>query len=81
MPQEIKKPPDNAELIDEVFYVWETRYGLFTTMTKEGPYDAYWSIQRQCNYYDTFGTLQCEQDGTLEQYTRVVGGASVGVDL
>ena len=36
MPQEIKKPPDNAELIDEVFYVWETRYGLLSTMTKEG---------------------------------------------
>ena len=36
MPQEIKQPPDGAELIDDVFYVWKTRYGLFSTMTKEG---------------------------------------------
>ena len=28
--------PDNAELIDDVFYVWKTRFGLYTTMTKEG---------------------------------------------
>ena len=25
--------------------------------------------------------LKCEQDGTLEQYTRVVGSAFKGVDL
>ena len=30
------KVPDNAELIDEAFYVWETRFGLFTSMTVEG---------------------------------------------
>ena len=23
-------------LIDECFYVWETRYGLFSSMTKQG---------------------------------------------
>ena len=28
--------PEGAELIDECFYVWETRYGLYSTMTKEG---------------------------------------------
>ena len=36
MPQEIKQPPDGAELIDDVFYVWETRYGLYSSMTKQG---------------------------------------------
>ena len=36
MPQEIKQPPDGAELIDDVFYVWKTRYGLYSTMTKQG---------------------------------------------
>ena len=36
MPQEITNPPEGAVLIDEAFYVWETRYGLFTSMTKEG---------------------------------------------
>ena len=28
--------PDDAVLIDDVFYVWETRFGLFSTKTKEG---------------------------------------------
>ena len=28
--------PEGAILIDEVFYVWKTRYGLYSTMTKEG---------------------------------------------
>ncbi len=28
--------PENAELIDETFYVWTTRYGLWSTMTQEG---------------------------------------------
>ena len=27
--------PEGATLIDEVFYVWETRYGLYSTMTKQ----------------------------------------------
>ena len=80
MPQEIKKPPDNAELIDEVFYVWETRYGLFTTMTKEGRMMLTGAFKDNVIIM-TRWHLQCEQDGTLEQYTRVVGGASVGDDL
>ena len=28
--------PDDAELIDDVFYVWKTRFGLHSTMTKQG---------------------------------------------
>ena len=28
--------PNDAELIDDVFYVWETRFGLHSTMTKQG---------------------------------------------
>ena len=27
--------PEGSELIDDVFYVWETRYGLFSSMTKD----------------------------------------------
>ena len=80
MPQEITKPPDNAELIDEVFYVWETRYGLFTSMTKEGRKMLTGAFKENVIIM-TRWHLQCEQDGTLDQYTRVVGGASVGVDL
>ena len=28
--------PEGAVLIDEAFYVWKTRYGLYSTMTKQG---------------------------------------------
>jgi hypothetical protein len=80
MPQEIKKPPDNAELIDEVFYVWKTRYGLFSTMTKEGR-EMLTGGTKDGVIIMTRWHLKCEQDGTLDQYTRVVGSSSVGIDL
>ena len=80
MPQEIKKPPDNAELIDEVFYVWKTRYGLFSTMTKEGR-EMLTGAFRDNVIIMTRWHLQCEQDGTLEQYSTVVGSEFKGVDL
>ena len=80
MPQEIKKPPENAELIDEVFYVWETRYGLFTTMTKEGR-EMITGGTKDGVIVMTRWHLKCEQDGTLEQYTTVVGDAFVSGKL
>ena len=27
---------ETRELIDDVFYIWETRYGLWSTETKQG---------------------------------------------
>ena len=72
--------PDDAELIDDVFYVWKTRFGLFSTMTKEGrkmltgaTFDG---VVQMTHWH-----LKCEQDGTLEDYTRVVGSAVVGGKL
>ena len=80
MPQEIKNPPDGAELIDDVFYVWKTRYGLFSTMTKEGR-SMLTGGTKDGVIVMTRWHLKCEQDGTLEQYTRVVGDAFVGGKL
>lgn len=78
--QTLVEIPDGAELIDEVFYVWETRYGLYSTMTKEGrkmltggTKDSVVSMTRW--------HLKCEQDGTLEDYTYVVGDAFVSGKL
>ncbi len=72
--------PENAELIDDVFYVWKTRFGLYSTMTKEGrkmltggTYDGVINMTRW--------HLKCEQDGTLDQYTRVVNSGVVGGKL
>ena len=72
--------PENAELIDDVFYVWKTRFGLFTTMTKEGR-KRLTGGTRDGVIIMTRWHLKCEQDGTLEDYTRVVGSAIVGGKL
>ena len=80
MPQETITPPEGAELIDEVFYVWETRYGLFATMTKEGR-KMLTGGTKDGVVVMTRWHLKCEQDGTLEQYTRVVGDAFIGGKL
>ncbi len=68
--------PEGAELIDDVFYVWETRFGLFTTMTKEGR-KMLTGGTKDGVVVMTRWHLKCEQDGTLEEHTRVIGSAYV----
>ena len=76
--QEIKVP-EGAELIDECFYVWETRYGLYSTMTKEGR-GMLTGATKDGVTKMTRWHLKCEQDGTLHLYTRVVN-VTMGVKL
>ena len=72
--------PDGAELIDEVFYVWKTRMGLYSSMPKQGR-----KMTTGLKKEDVFGMtrwrLKCEQDVTLDQYTRVIGDAYVSGKL
>ena len=79
---EIKKVvvPEGAELIDDVFYVWKTRYSLYSSMTKQGRKMMTGATKDGVTVM-TRWHLKCEQDGTLEQYTRVVGDAFVGGKL
>jgi hypothetical protein len=79
---EIKKVvvPEGAELIDDVFYVWKTRYSLYSSMTKQGR-KMMTGATKDGVIELTRWHLKCEQDGTLEQYTRVVGDAFVGGKL
>ena len=72
--------PDHAELIDDVFYIWKTRFGLFSTMTKQGR-KMLTGGTRDGVIMMTHWHLTCEQDGTLEQHSRVVGSAIVGGKL
>jgi hypothetical protein len=72
--------PKGAELIDDVFYVWETRYGMYSSMTKQGR-KMITGLHKDNVTLMTRWHLQCEQDGTLDQYTRVVGSATMGVKL
>ena len=70
------KVPENAELIDEVFHVWKSRFGLFSTMTKEGRM-MLTGATKDGVITMTRWHLKCEQDGTLEKYSRVVGSAII----
>ena len=72
--------PEGAELIDDVFYVWITRFNLYTTMTKQGR-KMLTGATRDGVITTTRWHLKCEQDGTLEQYTRVVNNGVVGGKL
>ena len=71
--------PEGAELIDDVFYVWETRYGLYSTMTKQGRQMMTGGTKDGVTVM-TRWHLKCEQEGTLHLYTRVVNSTQ-GVKL
>ena len=71
---------EGAELIDEAFYVWKTRYSVYSSMTKQGRKMMTGATKDGVTLM-TRWHLKCEQDGTLEQYTRVVGDAFVGGKL
>lgn len=77
-----KTIPDDVVWIDDAFYIKETRFGMhvsvlkdplgtnfITGMTAEGVTEI------------TRWHLKCLQEGTLEQYTRVVGDSYVSGKL
>ena len=69
--------PEGSELIDDVFYVWKTRMGLYSSQTKEGR-KMLTGLTKEAVVDMTRWHLKCEQEGTLEQYTRVVNSGVVG---
>ena len=72
--------PSDASLIDDVFYVWKTRFGLFSTMTKQGR-KMLTGATMDVVIEMTRWHLKCEQEGTLHLYTRVVNSGVVGGKL
>ena len=72
--------PEGAELIDDVFYVWKTRFGLYSSMTMKGR-KMMTGATKDGVIIMTRWHLKCEQEGTLEQYTRVVNSGVVGGKL
>jgi|TARA_B100002019_G_scaffold33511_1_gene27537 hypothetical protein len=72
--------PEGAELVDDVFYVWETRFGLYSTMTKDGR-NMLTGGTKDGVITMTRWHLKCEQDGTLKDYTRVINSGVVGGKL
>jgi hypothetical protein len=69
--------------VDETFWVWETRFGLWSTKTIDGYQFDYGStgMTRDSVVEMTRWTLKHLQEGDLDQYTRVVGDAFVGGKL
>ena len=77
-----KNIPDDVEWIDDAFYIKKTRFGLYTSILKE-PYGAHFitgptheSVLSISRWH-----LKCIQDGSLEDYTRVVNSGVVGGKL
>ncbi len=71
--------PDE-KLIDDVFVIRETRYGLFTSTTKEGR-AVLTGADRDNVEIMTRWHLKCEQEGWPEGSVSVGKSASVGVKL
>lgn len=74
------KTDDQREVIDDCFYVWKTRMGLWSTETLQGR-KMLTGLTRDNVIDMTRWHLKCEQEGTLENYSRVVGSAIVGGKL
>lgn len=74
--------PEIAEIdwIDDAFYVEETRF-LWKSVRKDTGKDFLFGLTKEIVINMTRWHLKCEQDGTLEQYSRVVGSATVGGKL
>ena len=72
--------PEGAELIDDVFWVWKTRFGLYSTMTKQGR-NMLTGGTKDGVILMTRWHLQCEQEGWPEGSVRVVNNGIVGGKL
>ena len=77
-----KNIPDNVVWIDDAFYVKKSVFGLFTSILKE-PLGAHFltgatedGIIEMSRWH-----LKCLQDGTLQNYTRVVNSGTVSGKL
>ena len=77
-----KNIPDDVVWIDDAFYIKETRFGLFTSILKE-PLGAHFltggtkdGVIKMSRWH-----LKCLQDGTLQDYTRVINSGVVGGKL
>ena len=78
-----KEIPEDVEWIDDAFYIKKTRFGMYTSVLKEpilganfitgATYDAVLTVSRW--------HLKCLQDGSIDEYTRVINSGVVGGKL
>ena len=77
-----KNIPEDVKWIDDAFYIKKTRFGLFTSILKE-PLGQHFitgateeGVIKMSRWH-----LMCLQEGTLQDYTRVVNSGVVGGKL
>ena len=78
-----KEIPENVEWIDDSFYIKKTRFGLYTSILKEPILGAHFitgatedGVIQVSRWH-----LKCLQDGSLDDYSRVVNSGVVGGKL
>ena len=79
-PESFPEIPEGSELIDDVFYVWETRFGLYSTMTREGR-EMLTAGTKEAAVNMTRWHLKCEQEGWPEGSVRIVNNGVVSGKL
>ena len=77
-----KDIPEDVVWIDDAFYVKETRFGLYTSILKE-PLGQHFitGATEEGVLTVTRWHLKSLQDGTLQDYTRVINSGVVGGKL
>ena len=74
--------PEDVEWIDDSFYIKKTRFGLYTSILKD-PLGQHFitGATEEGVLQVTRWHLQSLQEGTLDEYTRVVNSGVVGGKL
>ena len=77
-----KDIPEDVEWIDDAFYIKETRFGLYTSILKD-PLGQHFITGATHEGVLTVSRwhLKCLQDGSLNDYTRVINSGVVGGKL
>ena len=68
------------QIDNSAFMVWETRWGMWQSADSNGR-RMLTALTREAVEHMTRWYLKCEQDGTLDLYTRVVNSGFVGGKL
>ena len=77
-----KNIPEDVVWIDDAFYVKETRFGLYTSILKEPLGQHFLTGATKDGVINmTRWHLMCIQDGSLQDYTRMVNSGVVGGKL
>lgn len=72
---------ESIEWIDDSFRMEKTRMGLWKSVLKDGGKDFLFGMEYDKVLEMSRWHLKCLQDGTLDQYTKVVNDGKVGGKL